>query len=220
MELMQAFVEECLAQPSFARQRLLLSRIVRSARLHALWLNTLARLEYIGVRKMLKARQSETLDLDGLRHILEEAAHATRLKKAALATALDTSWVQTFSDAHTLCGDAAEGYFQALDGEAHRLVESAGVTSSDEACYLLTSTAIELRARSFYPTYQAVLEEAKSAVSVSSIIGDEEAHLEHMAAALPRELPNWREVLEAVMRVEETSFQAYLDQVETVLDQW
>lgn len=219
MTPMQAFVRTCLAQPSFTRQRTLLSRIVQVPRVHARWLNTLARLEYVGVRKMLKTRPSTTLDLDGLRHVLEEAAHATRLKKAALAVAPEPSAVRTFSDEHTLCGDAAERYFQNLDREAARLLEAARtVGAREEACYLMTSTAIELRAKSFYPTYQAVLEDAGSAVSVASIIGDEEAHLEHMAAALPTLLPTWERVLEEVMRREESEFNVYLDQVEATLN--
>ncbi len=216
---MQEFVKTCLAQTSSKRQSEILARIVVRPHWHARWLNTLARLEYVGVRKMLKARRSETLDLDGLRHILEEAAHATRLKKAAVALATDPTWVETFSDAHTLCGDAAERYFQALDREAARLVRTqAGQSADEEACYLVTSAAIELRARSFYPAYQAVLDGAKSAVSVTSIIGDEQAHLEHMAAGLPRCLPNWRQVLQQVMVVEEQSFNDYLDQVELALN--
>lgn len=216
--MIQPFVETCLAQPSAARQRAILTRIVERPRWHARWLNTLARLEYVGVRKMLKARRSETLDLDGLRHILEEAAHATRLKKAAVGLAADPAWVQTFADEHTLCGDAAEQYFQAIDREAARLIgEEPLVTAAEELCYLLTSAAIELRARSFYPDYQAVLERAGSAVSVASIIGDEQEHLEHMAAELPRRSSAWQSMLTRLMVVEEASFHAYLDRVEAVL---
>lgn len=216
---MQQFVRTCLEQPSYSRQREVLSRIVGQPHWHARWLNTLARLEYVGVRKMLKARRSETLDLDGLRHILEEAAHATRLKKAALGVATDPAWVETFSEEHTLCGGAAEHYFQAIDREAaRRLADNHGVGSSVEACYLVTSAAIELRARSFYPTYQAVLEAAGSAVSVASIIGDEQTHLEQMALELPRAVPTWEAVLRDVMVTEERCFQAYLDDVEALLE--
>lgn len=216
---MQQFVRTCLEQPSYSRQREVLSRIVGQPHWHARWLNTLARLEYVGVRKMLKARRSETLDIDGLRHILEEAAHATRLKKAALGVATDPAWVETFAEEHTLCGGAAEHYFQAIDREAaRRLADNHGVGSSVEACYLVTSAAIELRARSFYPTYQAVLEAAGSAVSVASIIGDEQTHLEQMALELPRAVPTWEAVLRDVMVTEERCFQAYLDDVEALLE--
>lgn len=215
---MQHFVRACLSQPSSDRQRALLARIVPQPKLHARWLNTLARLEYVGVRKMLKARRSETLDLEGLRHVVEEAVHATRLKKAAIAVTGDAALVETFAEEYTLCGDAAERYFQAIDHEAARLVRSSGHPNAEFACYLVTSAAIELRAQSFYPAYQAVLEANQSPISVSSIIGDEQAHLEHMAQQLPECLPHWRDVLSQVMRVEEQHFMGYLDLVEALLD--
>ncbi len=93
-------------------------------RLHARFVNTLARLEYVGVRKILKSRRAERLDLDGLQHILDEAVHALRLKKAAAALgrrAASTSG--TFADGATLAGDAGETYLQALD---HRAEEALG----------------------------------------------------------------------------------------------
>src|SRR5690606_34429137 len=142
-------------------QQATLLRIVAVPELHARFLNSLARLEYVGVRKMLKARRSDTLDLEGLRHVLEEAVHATRLKKAAVALAGNESLVATFSDAHTLAGDAAEAYFQTIDREAMGCVREAAAGHSD-ACYLLTSAAIEVRAHAFYPAYQDILQQSES----------------------------------------------------------
>lgn len=213
---MQAFISACLASRSSTLQSEVIRRIVARPLLHARWLNTLARLEYVGVRKMLKVRRSEALDLEGLRHVLEEAAHATRLKKAALSLVNDASLVATFSDAHTLCGDAAERYFQALDQCAAAELQARGV-DDPTACYWLTSAAIELRARSFYPAYQAILEQVSSPISVQSIIGDEQAHLEQMAEELPAHVVEWRHVLARVMNSEEREFTAYLNQVEAVL---
>lgn len=195
--------------------------IIARPLLHARWLNTLSRLEYVGVRKMLKVRRSETLDWEGLRHVLEEAAHATRLKKAAIALAADEALVATFSDEHTLCGDAAEAYFQALDQCAARELDKynreRALTLNEQACYWLTSAAIELRARSFYPAYQALLEELGCEVSVASIIGDEQEHLEHMARELPKQVSDWRSVLETVMQTEEREFVAYLNRVSALM---
>jgi hypothetical protein len=80
-----------------ARTRNLLERIVPHGRLHARFINTLSRLEYVGVRKILKSRRSEHLELDGLQHILDEAVHAMRLKKAAVALAGEGDGVATFA---------------------------------------------------------------------------------------------------------------------------
>src|SRR6185503_6170860 len=95
-----------------------MDRIIARPAVHARFVNTLARLEYIGVRKMLKSRRADSLDLDGLQHILDEAVHTMRLKKAALALAGGGAAVATFAAAHTLAGDAGERYFQALDHHA------------------------------------------------------------------------------------------------------
>lgn len=213
---MQEFVSACLESPSSQLQAEVLRQIVGRPLLHARWLNTLARLEYVGVRKMLKVRRSESLDMEGLRHVLEEAAHATRLKKAALSLVNDESLVATFSEPHTLCGDAAEQYFQALDQSAANELSQRGV-ADPEACYWLTSAAIELRARSFYPAYQSLLEATASSISVLSIIGDEQAHLEHMASMLPRYVDEWRAALTQVMCTEERQFVAYLNRVNALL---
>jgi len=45
--------------------------------------NTLARLEYVGVRKMLKSRRAERLNLDGLQHVLDETVHACAQESGA-----------------------------------------------------------------------------------------------------------------------------------------
>ena len=210
--VMQEFLDECLAQPSFSKQSEMLERMVRDPALHSRFLNTLARLEYVGVRKILKSRRAERLDLEGLRHILEESVHALRLKKFAHAVAPPGARIETFSNEHTLEGDAAERYFQSVDRAA---TEATG--DNAEACYWLTSTAIEIRARSFYPTYQRVLRESGSSISVLSIIADEKEHLLQMSSQLPRHMPAWRPSLRRVMQVEESAFCTYLEAVQRVL---
>ena len=91
----------------------------RAPRRHARLLNTLSRMEYVGVRKMLKSRRSEHLDLDGLQHMLDETIHALRLKKAALAAGRRAQpAVDTYSADDTLAGDAGEAYLQGVDRAA------------------------------------------------------------------------------------------------------
>jgi hypothetical protein len=115
---MRRYVESLRDDGSLAA---LLDRIIAQPREHARMLNTLSRLEYVGVRKMLKTRRAERLNLDGLQHVLDETVHALRLKKAALALAGACETVEsvaTFSDADTLAGDAAENYLQGVDHAA------------------------------------------------------------------------------------------------------
>src|SRR6476646_4684980 len=70
---MREYVTACASHENAARTREVLDRIVVDPRLHARFVNTLSRLEYVGVRKILKSRRSERLDIDGLQHILDEA---------------------------------------------------------------------------------------------------------------------------------------------------
>jgi hypothetical protein len=210
---MQAFLDACHGGRAQARLGRTLAAIVGSPALHARFLNSLSRLEYIGVRKMLKARQSQDLDARGLQHILEEAVHATRLKKFACAIAPAGVSVDTFVAEHTLSGDEAEVYFQAVD----RAGEEVLGTPDSEASYALTSAAIEIRARAFYPAYQEVLQASGSRVSVASILTDEEAHLREMQERLESDLPDWRSRLERVMSVEERAFEALLDALDAAV---
>jgi hypothetical protein len=210
---MQAFVDACQSGAAHARLERTLHAIVQNPALHARFLNSLSRLEYVGVRKMLKARRSQDLDLEGLQHILEEAAHATRLKKFACALAPAGVSVTTFSAEHTLAGDEAERYFQAVD----RAGEHALGAGSPEASYALTSAAIEIRARTFYPAYQQVLQSSAQRVSVASILSDEEAHLREMQERLQADLPDWQERLQRVLQVEERAFATLLDALDEAI---
>src|SRR4051812_21294003 len=186
---MRRYVEASATHQNAARTERLLERIVPDPRLHARFVNTLSRLEYVGVRKILKSRRAERLDQDGLQHILDEAVHALRLKKAA--TALSTAAgsgtdgaVRTFAESDTLAGEAGETYLQALDHRAEEALGDLAAGDRAEVNYLLTSAAIEVRAQVFYPIYESRLRAASAPFSVSAISKDEDRHLEEMAARL------------------------------------
>ena len=53
-----------------------LRQVMSCDQTHAKWLNTLAYLEHIGSRKIIKSQNSLRLDLHMLQHIAEEARHA------------------------------------------------------------------------------------------------------------------------------------------------
>jgi hypothetical protein len=215
---MRDYVTACASHDNAARTRRLLDRIVVDAPLHARFVNTLARLEYVGVRKILKSRRSERIGLDGLQHILDEAVHALRLKKAAVALAGGGGdGVVTFADDATLAGDAGEGYLQALDRRAEEALLDLDPAERAEANYHLTSAAIEVRAQVFYPLYDQCLKDNRVGFSVAAISKDEDRHLEEMAVGLERSLPEWRRRLEAVLAAEEALYARFLAAVEEAL---
>lgn len=218
---MQDYIESCTAHPSRQRIIAVLDEIIRNPPLHARFVNTLARMEYVGVRKLLKSRRADRLDLEGLQHMLDENVHALRLKKAAtaLAAAAGTR-VSTFSDDDTLSGDAGEAYLQALDHTAEAALSD--LPSGDrrsEANYLLTTAAIEVRAQVFYPAYDGLLRAHGAGFSVAAISKDEDRHLAEMAEGLARAFgaENWRTRFEPLLAVEEKLFGEFLDQVEATV---
>ena len=200
--------------PAGERQRQLLDRVIARPDLHARLVNTLARMEYVGVRKILKSRRGETLDLDGIQHMLDETVHALRLKKGALALAPDPARVATFSGADTLAGDAGEGYLQEVDQAAEAALADLPEPGRSEVNYLLTSAAIEVRAQAFYPVYEACLRAAGVAMSVAAILKDEDRHLQEMTQRLGAALPDWRTRLESVLARESAGFARFLAAVE------
>lgn len=212
---MQGYVEACREQQRAQGLAALLDRIVAHPALHARFVNTLARLEYVGVRKMLKSRRADRLDLDGLEHMLDEAAHALRLKRAALALAAGAPGVATFADADTLAGHEGEAYFQALDRAAEAALADVPEPARAEANYVLTSGAIEVRAQAFYPVYDACLRARGAPFSVAAIQRDEDRHLAEMGAHLERLLPGtWQARLETVLEAERGLFDGFVRAVD------
>ncbi|HEY5090037.1 MAG TPA: hypothetical protein VIK30_08710 [Polyangia bacterium] len=212
---MQRYVEASASHENAARARRLLDRVVPDPILHARFVNMLARLEYIGVRKILKSRRSERLDLDGLQHILDEAVHALRLKKAASALGAASGVdVRTFAAGATLAGDAAENYLQALDHRAEEALVDLPEIDRAEANYLLTSAAVEVRAQVFYPMYDQILRAHDAGFSVAAISKDEDRHLEEMTIGLGAALGDWRPRLEPVLAAEEALFSRFLGALE------
>jgi hypothetical protein len=235
--LLKRHVDARAHHPDTRRLEALLDRIIPRPDLHARFVNTLARLEYVGVRKMLKSRRAERLDLDGLQHLLDEAVHALRLKKAASAlAAAGGAAVTTFADADTLAGEAGEAYFQALDRRAELALSGAelalsgaelALSGSDgenmdsaraEANYLLTSAAIEVRAQAFYPVYEQRLRAHGAPFSVSAITKDEDRHLQEMSERLQALLGPAPRGLDGVLAEEELLYGRFLAALEAAID--
>ena len=214
---MREYVTACAGHENAVRTRRVLERIVGNREAHARFVNTLARLEYVGVRKILKSRRSERIGLDGLQHILDEAVHALRLKKAAVALAGSGDGVFTFADGATLAGNAGESYLQALDRRAEEALLDLAPDDRGEANYHLTSAAIEVRAQVFYPIYDECLRANGVGFSVAAISKDEDRHLEEMSVGLEKALPDWRRRLEAVLAAEEALYARFLTAVEAAL---
>ena len=161
-------------------------RLVETPSLHARFLNTVALLEYIGARKIMKSQRADHFDIDLLTHVTEETRHAWLVKRLALK--LDAEAARTWAPQHTLCGKEAERYIQTLDRAAEDELACCGDLASlqQDATgahinYLYTSLLIEERADIFYGAYAKVLEGIGLAGTLKAIIKDESKHLQAMA---------------------------------------
>ena len=151
-----------------------LQTIVSDPELHCRWLETLSQLELAGARKIVKYQPPVHCPLDVLQHSAEEHRHAFFFKNQIRKIPGDTSLKRRY-----LGGDRSRRLLHRLDIEICRILKAAGYQGRKlkDAAYLLTTLCIELRADWLYPLYEKVLKASGSAVSLRSIIREEEAHL-------------------------------------------
>ena len=143
---------------------------------HARFLNTLSLLEHIGSRKIM-ASQSEP-GHDTLKHLAEETRHAFFFKRAAEKIAKHP--VDYRAD-KTFASESARMYMGRLD--AH-IAAALGQTGKAHAAYLYMSLIVELRAIWFYRLYQSALKARDYPMSLTSVLAEEELHLDAMLEQL------------------------------------
>ena len=123
----------------------LLGRVVASPEVELEWIDLLSQLEYVGCRKIVKSVGFESVSLEILRHVSEEASHAFLLKSVVEEGGLrDRSW----RDGRF--AEAGWRYFQGLDQRISALPGSDGLR------YPGVSWAIERRVLVVYPAYLRV----------------------------------------------------------------
>jgi hypothetical protein len=171
----------------------LLLKVVSNDDTHARFLNTLSLQENIGARKISANELPETSTYMVLKHAAEEHRHAFYLKKQI--GKLNAAACPTYEPDYLLAPYSSKYYLNKLDMATSRYL-------MDHMClkgaalkfgaYLLVTYAIEVRADEIYPIYQKVLDDAKSKVSVRSIIIEEQGHLEEMTVQLKNFSPEWQ----------------------------
>ncbi len=151
--------------------------------LHARWLNTLAFLEHIGSRKIIKSQNSSLINKEVLMHISEETRHAAYFKN--LACKLSPSHTKTFEEKYLLKGKMAEQYFQNLDHYAEKHLkadfsDSQGVFLN----YLYTTYMIEERAVEVYTLYNTFLKQNGFSFNLDFVLKEEGGHLKEVTTRL------------------------------------
>lgn len=171
----------------------LLLKVVSNDDIHARFLNTLSLQENIGARKISANELPETSTYMVLKHAAEEHRHAFYLKKQI--GKLNAAACPTYEPDYLLAPYSSKYYLNKLDMATSRyLMDHMRLKGAalKFGAYLLVTYAIEVRADEIYPIYQKVLDDAKSKVSVRSIIVEEQGHLEEMTVQLKNFSPEWQ----------------------------
>jgi hypothetical protein len=153
--------------------------VIASHPLHARWLNTLSYLENCGARSLSRFEHPTKVKKEMLKHAAEEFRHAVHFKQqmGRLGQPLFIDY-----QLETLLG----GY-----GTLHYLrrlqVKISRMSDNQQTQYLLTTYAIEKRALALYPLYDLLLKEAKSPVTIRSVLREEEEHFQEIFDELEEE---------------------------------
>lgn len=197
---------------------LFLRLIVQNKQKHAQWLNTLAFLEHIGSRKIIKSQNSVTLSFTVLQHISEEARHAFYFKK--LARQVSKNDCPDFQEQYLIKGSISEDYFQSLDHKtAEELSKQKNLEEKERSIlnYLYTTWLIEERAIMLYTIYNDILKLHQFPFNLNMILHEEDHHLKEMISAVKTKDKNFKERAKYLFEYEQTQFDQLLQKWLTVV---
>jgi hypothetical protein len=181
-----------------------LSKLGNRVDLHARLINTFSLLEYIGARKIVKSQVDRKMNLELLNHIAEEVRHAQILKHLALK--LSEGQFDTYGDDHLIAGSEGRAYIQIVD----RSVEEALPKKDEWANYLMTTLLIEERAMKIYPIYDEYLKKFTVTGKLTSIVRDEDKHLQFVIESLKKNYPEIDFLLNRLREIEEQTFSQFM----------
>lgn len=177
--------------------------------LHARLINTLSLLEYIGARKIMKSQMDYSMNLELLSHITEEIRHAQILK--VLALRLSDQALDTYSDSHLLAGLDGKRYIQKVDHAVEAALSDVLPTQKEVGYYLVTTLLIEERAAEVYPVYDRFLEQFNLVGKLSSIVRDEDKHLQAVTQRIQKLLPQAKSRMTHLREIESHAFDDFMN---------
>jgi hypothetical protein len=156
----------------------MLASLIADRPAHARFMNTLSMLEHMGSQKIMATQHGLGIDQPTLKHLAEETRHAFFFKRHANREAGKTL---EYSATDMIAPQAARRYFQRLEAE---MIRAFPANIHPRTTYLTMSMVVEFRAVWGYRLYQAALVEARSLVSLKSLLAEEAGHLTDMAERL------------------------------------
>jgi hypothetical protein len=195
--------------PAHTRLEACVGAIVADDALHARWLNTFSYLEYVGFRKIVKSQRAEALTAAILTHALEEGRHALRLKN--LAVEIGGEAFANYAPETMLCGDEAEGYFQAIDAACDDVFADRPDGLRARLVYCFVTWLIERRALQVYGVYKAALGSSPVAARIGGLLMEEEKHLADIEREIAAADPDFSARAPQLEAVEARLYETFVD---------
>lgn len=177
---------------------------------HARFLNTLSMMEHMGSRRIMMTQSSAALCQETLKHMAEEARHAFFFKRQADRLAGVTL---DYDDDDMIAPAFARMYFKRLESFIANDVKNE--TKPRYVAYLYMSMIIEFRAVWAFSLYQAVLNGKGVALSLKSLLAEEQGHLSGMEANLQALGVATTERLHRFLAKEQDLFERLLQRLES-----
>ncbi len=179
-----------------------LNRVVENKSLHTRWLNTLAFMEHIGSRKIIKSQNSAKLDLTLLQHISEEARHAFYFKN--LAHKLSPADCSNFEESYLIKGSDSENYFQSIDHKVEEALSDFALKKTLN--YLYTTWIIEERAVMLYQIYNQILKSRSFPFNLNFVLQEEDHHLKTVIQIIRKKDPDFKKRADWLFEYEREQF--------------
>lgn len=193
-------------------QGILLRSVINDKNTHARFLNTLSLMELLGAHKLARLVPSLGQSTTFLEHVAEEFRHAYFLR--TLAQKVWGKEISEYQSATLFAERASRAYINKLNRHLCLLLKHENLLNDiKRRAYLLSTLVIEMRALPFYRAYQEALHEAGIALSVKSILSEEEQHLARITEQLASDaalLP----LVEPSIALENMLFSAWLAAVD------
>ncbi|BAE81066.1 hypothetical protein CF0294 [Chlamydia felis Fe/C-56] len=201
-----------------SRWQSILKHIVLRDDLHSKWINTLSFLENCGAKKISASEHPTQVKREVLKHAAEEFRHAFYLK-TQISRISDQPFLD-YSLNRMLGSYGIKYYLHLLDLRTCKVLQNqyhlSGQTLKTTA-YVLVTSAIEMRAAELYPIYHNILKKSGSAITIKSIILEEQEHLAEMESELAT-IPHAKELLSYACEFESALCLNFLSHLEKVIE--
>lgn len=182
---------------------MILYPIIKNDNLHHRFLYTLSYLENCGAKKIKAMEPAKGSTLLILKHAAEEARHAYFFRRQILKLNKDPD-----EDIELLGKRGSRNYLNNLDIKISKCCRDILGLNKNElkmASYLLTTFCVEIRAEWLFDIYQELLNKKGININLSSIIKEEENHLDEMILELEKN-EKFLNILSLCLEIEEDLF--------------